>query len=142
MLSSGRCCLYTGTCTRAPYIVFSRAASLCYFAKFRRDETIYKLKLARLLPAIPGKTTSYPTVNSFSDVVATSVVAIDCPRVRFPAERRFFLLFFGLGRPVRQTDQFSRPLDAMPKTTTERRAVKDIYNPKIHSPVYFTLYGP
>ena len=54
----------------------------------------------------------------------------------------FFLLFFGLGRPVRQTDQFSRPLDAMPKTTTERQAVKDIYNPKIHSPVYFTLYGP
>ncbi len=50
--------------THAPYIVFSRAASLCYFAKFRRDETIYKLKLARLphsLPAIPGKTTSYPT---------------------------------------------------------------------------------
>ena len=48
----------------APYIVFSRAASLCYFAKFRRDETIYKLKLARSphsLPAIPGKTTSYPT---------------------------------------------------------------------------------
>ena len=45
-----------GTCTRAPYIVFSRAASLCRFAKFRRDETIYKLKLARL----PHSSTSCP----------------------------------------------------------------------------------
>ena len=42
--------------TRAPYIVFSRAASLCYFTKFRRDETIYKLKLARS----PHSSTSYP----------------------------------------------------------------------------------
>ena len=131
--------------THAPYIVFSRAAPLCCFAAFRGDETIYKLKLARF----PHVLTSSPWLNnqlshavvSFSDVVATSVVAIDCPRVRFPAERLFFLLFFGLGRPVRQTDQFSRPLDAMPKTTNERRATK---NPskKIHSPIYFTLYGP
>ena len=44
------------THTHAPYIVFSRAASLCRFAKFRRDETIYKLKLARL----PHSSTSCP----------------------------------------------------------------------------------
>ena len=42
--------------TRAPYIVFSRAASLCRFAKFRGDETIYKLKLV----SSPHSLTSCP----------------------------------------------------------------------------------
>ena len=42
--------------THAPYIVFSRAASLCHFAKFRGDETIYKLKLV----SSPHSLTSCP----------------------------------------------------------------------------------
>ena len=49
-LSADFAVFVAAACTRAlararPILFFSRAASLCYFAKFRRDETIYKLKL-------------------------------------------------------------------------------------------------
>ena len=141
------CCLrVAAACTRAlararPILFFRvppcfAALLACYGGV---DETIYKLKpfrspqRNRFSERLKPRLVPLDTPSRTNYVVVTSVVAIDCsrstraefiPRVRFPAERfsTFFLLFFGLGRPVRQADQFSRQLDAMPKTTTERRA--------------------
>ena len=110
------CCLrVAAACTRALAHAHARAL-YCFFAcrlalrlalllcQFRRDETIYKLKLARRTPR-PNQLSLVKQPATFSDVVATSVVAIDCPRVRFPAERSFFLLFFCLEGPyVKQTN--------------------------------------
>ena len=85
LLSSGRCCLYTGTCPRAPCIVCRVATRLCSSAApGTPDKTIYKLKPLsspkrnRFSRRLKSRLVPLDTPSKAIYVVVTSVVAIDC----------------------------------------------------------------
>ena len=160
LLSSGRCCLYTGTCPRAPCIVCRVATRLCSSAApGTPDKTIYKLKPLSSPKRNRFQQTAETTFSALGHTVQSYLCSGNISRchrllllttswIDFPgfdsrlndASLSFCFFLAWEGPYVKQTNFQGRWAQCQ-KTMTERRARK---NPskKIHSPIYFTLYGP